>query len=249
MIPYIETHIVDECNLKCKGCSHFSSIAKPKKKDLMEFSKEFKRLSEITDIGTIRIMGGEPLLNNDFHLYCQLARGYFPNSKICLVTNGLLAKKLEQYTYLLNKNRITVVMSNYHLNQNKDIIEKFDSYEIHEKGQMYNISLDVKGSQDIQKAWEKCDITRYKWYYFQDGRMYNCCIGGNIETFLKHFNLDFGIGKEDISIDIFKHDIHEIDDFLNKPSRLCAYCNTFARERNLHDFAVSKGEISEWIYQ
>ena len=42
MIDYIETHLVDHCNLKCKGCSHFSGIAPPFFKDFDEFYKEMK---------------------------------------------------------------------------------------------------------------------------------------------------------------------------------------------------------------
>ena len=41
MIPYFETHITEACNLKCRGCSHFSVFAKPKHKDLKEFEDEF----------------------------------------------------------------------------------------------------------------------------------------------------------------------------------------------------------------
>ena len=37
MINYIETHIVDHCNLKCKGCSHFSGLAQPYFKDLAKY--------------------------------------------------------------------------------------------------------------------------------------------------------------------------------------------------------------------
>ena len=29
MIEYLEHHIVDHCNLKCAGCSHFSCLADP----------------------------------------------------------------------------------------------------------------------------------------------------------------------------------------------------------------------------
>lgn len=42
MIGYIETHIVDHCNLKCRGCSHFSGLADPYYKSLDEYEKEMK---------------------------------------------------------------------------------------------------------------------------------------------------------------------------------------------------------------
>ena len=64
-MKYIETHIVDHCNLNCRGCSHFSPLAKPYFKSLDEYKREFERLAEITNhyIQQIRIMGGEPFLH------------------------------------------------------------------------------------------------------------------------------------------------------------------------------------------
>ena len=50
MIPYFETHITEACNLNCRGCSHFSVLAKPKHKDLGEFEKEMKRMAEIEEL-------------------------------------------------------------------------------------------------------------------------------------------------------------------------------------------------------
>ena len=50
MINYIETHLVDHCNLNCKGCSHFSPlVGKPFYKDYNEFKKEIEQLSKITN--------------------------------------------------------------------------------------------------------------------------------------------------------------------------------------------------------
>ena len=37
MINYLEHHIVDHCNLKCAGCSHFSSIAPQWYEKLLDF--------------------------------------------------------------------------------------------------------------------------------------------------------------------------------------------------------------------
>ena len=72
MIPYFETHITEACNLNCRGCSHFSVLAKPKHKDLAEFEREYKRLAEIEEIHTMRLMGGEPLLNPNFMEYLRI---------------------------------------------------------------------------------------------------------------------------------------------------------------------------------
>ena len=242
MIPYFETHITEACNLKCRGCSHFSVFAKPKHKDLEEFEREFKRLSEIEEIGIIRLMGGEPLLNPDFMKYCRIARHYFPRTAISLVTNGILGHKLETHIDELNELRINVTISDYHLDkQNKNILT-----ELHEKGQLYNISLDPSGQQDADTMHYFCDIVLNHWYYFMDGRFYPCCIAGTIHDFWEHFDLDWGFNQDDLSIDIFNHTAEEIEEFISKPCKLCAYCDTLTRQRTYKPFSISEGKMEEW---
>ena len=242
MIPYFETHITEACNLKCRGCSHFSVFAKPKHKDIAEFEREFKRLAEIEEIGIIRLMGGEPLLNPDFMEYCRIARKYFPRTAISLVTNGILGYKLEPYKEELERLQINVTISDYHLDkQNKDI-----HTELHEKGQLYNISLDTSGSQDADTMHYFCDIVLNHWYYYMDGRFYPCCIAGCIHDFWNHFNLDWGFTQEELSIDIFNHTAEEIEDFISRPCKLCRFCDTLTRQRTYKPFSISEGKISEW---
>ena len=242
MIPYFETHITEACNLKCRGCSHFSVFAKPKHKDIAEFEREFKRLSEIEEIGIIRLMGGEPLLNPNFMEYCRIARRYFPNTSISLVTNGILGHKLVPYEDELKRLRINVTISDYHLDkQNKDI-----HTELHEKGSLYNISLDPSGKQDADLMHYFCDIRIYKWYYYMDGRFYPCCIAGTIHDFWNHFGLDWGITQEELSIDIFNHTAEEIEEFISKPCKLCRFCDTLTRPNTYKPFSISTGDIKEW---
>lgn len=60
-LDYLETHIINKCNLNCKGCSHFSNIVDDEDApvDITVFEKDFARLSELFDhIFTIRLMGG-----------------------------------------------------------------------------------------------------------------------------------------------------------------------------------------------
>jgi len=242
VIPYFETHITEACNLKCRGCSHFSVFAKPKHKDLKEFEREFERLSEIEEIGVIRLMGGEPLLNPDFMEYVRIARWYFPKSVIALVTNGILGDRLKPYKEELERLKIHVTISDYHLDkQNKEI-----QTELHEKGNLYNISLDPTGSQDADTAFLFCDIRINHWFYFMDGRFYPCCIAGTIKDFWEHFGLDWGMTPEELSIDIFTHTAEEIEAFISKPCKLCRFCDTARRPNTYQPFSISKGEMSEW---
>lgn len=248
MLGYIETHIVNHCNLKCRGCSHFSGLAKEYYKPLGDFEREMKALSEKEDIRTIRIMGGEPLLHPQWFNFLLVARAYFPNSQVVLVTNGILLSKLREYIDALNENQITVCLSEYHLKlKDRDILGKLKYREIHEKGNLYNISLDLNGKQDINEAYKYCDLARYGWYFFKDGRLYNCCIFANIDIFIEKFNADIQYDIDDISIDVATHTADEIEKFLTTPHKACKYCDTRKRMQTHIRHGISKEVIEEWI--
>ena len=247
MIPYIETHITEACNLKCRGCSHFSVFAKPKHKDLKEFKREFERLADIEDIKVIRLMGGEPLLNPRFMDYLYIARKCFPDSKLVLVTNGILGEQLLPHRAALVNLAVDVTMSNYHIHiQDLSILQKLPYTELHDKAELYNISLDPEGNRDPAEMFEKCDHRWSQCNFLKDGRVYPCAIAGTIHDFWDHFGLDWGIKDEDLGIDIFTHNAGEIEAFINSPCELCRFCATDVRLGTYKPFERSKGDIKEW---
>ena len=59
-------------------------------------------------------MGGEPLLHSELSEILPIARKYFPNSKIALVSNGLLIPKIdEQLIESIKNNNIFFNISLY----------------------------------------------------------------------------------------------------------------------------------------
>ena len=60
---YLEHHITDHCNLKCRGCSHFSPLAQEWFESVEDFKKDFSQLASLMPVNIIRLMGGEPLLH------------------------------------------------------------------------------------------------------------------------------------------------------------------------------------------
>lgn len=254
MINYIEHHIVDHCNLNCAGCSHFSPLAPQWFEDINDFKKDFNQLAQLTDVRTIRIMGGEPLLHPNFELFCAAARDFFPNSDIWIVTNGILLQKLdikEKALHACNTSKIGICVSNYSLNLNlEELLEGFKYRVIHWKNQMYNVGLSLMDLEKEQENFNSCDLHLNQWYYFQFGRLFPCCVSANIRHLAQHFNItDLNIPIEKSSISIYDHSINEIQNFLNNPILLCKHCNTFYRMHNHHQFTISKKELSEWTYQ
>lgn len=95
-LPYLEFHIADHCNLNCRGCEHYSGLVKsPHFPNFDRFERDMIQLHKfINDIGVIRILGGEPLLNPEINRYIELSRRLYPQSTLFVVTNALLLPKM-----------------------------------------------------------------------------------------------------------------------------------------------------------
>ncbi len=96
-LSYLEYHVADHCNLNCKYCTHYSPLVPhPVYTDYERFSADLRQLKKyIADIGVIRILGGEPLLNPELGRFIELTRELYPASIITVVTNGMLIDRLE----------------------------------------------------------------------------------------------------------------------------------------------------------
>ena len=44
ILPVLEVHLTDHCNLNCKGCSHFSNISDEFFLDKNDFERDLKEL-------------------------------------------------------------------------------------------------------------------------------------------------------------------------------------------------------------
>ena len=91
-VPFkIDVHVVEHCNLNCKGCSHYSPVAQKEFLDPKEYEKVLPCLARIEkSIGQIQLLGGEPLLHPQFPKLIRLTRSYLPHTKINVLSNGVL---------------------------------------------------------------------------------------------------------------------------------------------------------------
>jgi len=252
----IEVHIVEHCNLNCRGCNHFSSLAKEECLQPEQFEKDMKRLAELSkDYFAIKLLGGEPLLHPNITAFFDIARKYFPSTPIQVTTNGiLLTKQPDTFWQSCNKNKITVSISQYPIKLDKKEIKRitkehkvklvFNGSTAQER--MCKLPLDLSGSQDIKKSFEKCAISWGCCVTLREGRIYTCCIAAHIRFFNEYFNQNLAITEKDY-IDIYKAGSKkEIIDFLEKPFPFCRYCKT-SETKFAQRWGISKNEITEWI--
>lgn len=97
-LSYLEFHVADHCNLNCKYCTHYSPLVEGEVfTDFETWKKDIAQLKRyINDIGVIRILGGEPLLNPQLPEFIEYTRRLFPQSIITVVTNGTLLDRVSE---------------------------------------------------------------------------------------------------------------------------------------------------------
>jgi MoaA/NifB/PqqE/SkfB family radical SAM enzyme len=252
----VEVHVTEHCNLNCRGCNHFSCIAEEGYLEPEQFENDFKRLAELSkSYFAIKILGGEPLLHPRITGFFDIARKYFPSTPIQITTNGiLLLEQPEAFWQNCKKNKIIVSISQYPIKLDKKAIKRIA--KMHGVKMVYNgsttenrmckLPLDLTGSQNMKKSFQKCAISWGCCVTLREGRIYNCCIAAHIKFFNDYFNQNLVIGDDDY-VDIYKvNNKDEIIDFLEKPFPFCRYCDT-SKMQFAQRWGITKKEITEWI--
>lgn len=251
---HLEVNLVDHCNLNCKGCDHFSPLAKESYLDVNEFERDMKQLASLSPAwtgGVLSLLGGEALLHKDIVKFLEISRHYFPNIKIMLWSNGLLLKQHEDIFKDIKRLNIHLEVTTYPVKYNYEEIDKLaKKYKI-----LYNRSftdkvkkmcyfpLDLEGK--VRKEafigcghFNECRVLRH-------GKIYTCPIIPYSEHFNKYFNQNLQISPDDY-IDIYKvKGFDEIAQFCAKRPPFCRYCDVEHRKINL-DYEISKKSIQEW---
>ena len=97
VLPQVEMHIMDACNLNCRGCSHFSPIFPMNFPDFQSKINDVKALkSKIGHVEKFFILGGEPFLNPEIGDYSLEISKILPDSQLWIVSNGLLIPKVDE---------------------------------------------------------------------------------------------------------------------------------------------------------
>lgn len=88
-IPFLEMDLAHACDLKCRGCTHYSNYGLKGSVPFQEGEVWLRAWATRLTPGTFSFLGGEPLLNPDLLDYLRLAGLLWPDSKRILITNGL----------------------------------------------------------------------------------------------------------------------------------------------------------------
>ncbi|SEP40933.1 radical SAM protein [Propionispora vibrioides] len=250
IMPYLETNIIDSCNLKCKGCTHFSNLYTNNSiYDIELFKKDLSKLEENFNILYFRLLGGEPLLNPDLVQYIKITRTILPSTDIRIVTNGLLIlqQKEDVLFHVMKQYNISFDISSYQPTRKikHSIIKKLDAYDLRYRFSIdietFNALLTMHGKNNPQISQEKCFNRGCR--FLREGKLYKCPLDGLMYKYKEYFgidNLPIDSGVN-LYMDDFTGRINALDDAIS----LCKYCSE--KPRIFKWDVARKPEIDDWL--
>ena len=115
ILPDLEVHIADNCNLNCKGCTHFSPLFDSVGVNFESRINDIEGVrGKVDGIARLDILGGEPLLNHELDKYASTIRHMLPDTRISIFSNGILIPKLsDESLKVISDNNIGFMISLY----------------------------------------------------------------------------------------------------------------------------------------
>lgn len=252
----LEVHMVDHCNLNCKGCSHFCPIVKDRTHfaDIKEIARDIIRLNAIGCIPKLfKILGGEPLLHPQITESLEIFRGLLPHSKIVLWTNGLLLPTIPDIFFQRCEDfDIQIVVTPYGPVKNnekiKEVVDKhwFIVYDFYFNGEFWASPLgswDNPGNSTTN--FETCRLKQGHCLILEHGKIFQCPTAAFAYRLNEYFGTNYEVSENDYV------DIYNVWDerwfFINiyKPTPFCRYCTKECGQN--FEWGVSRRDYHEWI--
>lgn len=250
----LEVHVTEHCNLNCKGCFHYSPLAKPAFLDIIQYEKDMKRLSELfyNEAEYINLMGGEPLLNPDIIKIMKITRQYFKHSLIRIVTNGIMLNEMsDEFWRECQINDISVEPTEYPIGIDlESISEKAENFGVkykiyHSASTMSRQPLAINGEYDCTENFDKCPQAN-NWIQLRNGKLFTCITAAHIQNLIGEFDLKIHISDKNY-VDIYEaKSADEILERMASPIPLCRFCNLDGSVNNVPYSKTQKSRY-EWM--
>ncbi len=256
-LPVLEYTIVAHCILKCKGCLTASNVRKEFFDDPDWFEKQVKRIKELfSGVRSLRILGGEPLLHERLLDFIYIARRAFPDAELVIISNGLLIPNCSN-SFLRAIHKMDAIFS-ITVYQPTGVIKKKIirllsmnqvKYEFRGAVYVFRKSISLKKAYCAEDVFANCP----KCPSVVNGIL-ACEKYQELQIMRECFDIDVNDCEKGLAIDIFQTKLNgwEINDFLSKPSQLCAHCALYSGDPAAEFPWVcnhTKAEVSDWILE
>ncbi len=232
-LSYIEYHVAWHCNLKCKGCGHYSNLqSTPMFSDLGQYEKDLKQLHKfVRNISYIRLMGGEPLLNPDLDKFIEVTRKEFPFACIAVASNGLLIPSCDDSLLaLMNKMEVRFDITCYPptakiLDRINDKCKKSGvELIVSEPVTEFFASSDGSEISNAEDNWKDCESNKFHFLY--NGKLAVCGLPILVDVMHEKAQYKGTVAAED-AVDIYDSNLtsEKLIEKMNSPISMCKYCD------------------------
>lgn len=250
----IEFNLTDYCNLNCKGCTHYASLAPEDFLSIAELEADMRHLSGIRGHKKIRhiyLLGGEPLLYPHLSLAMKLARRHFQWAEISIFTNGLLLPRMDSdFWRNCRENNITLAITRYPIKFDYDNVIGICEREgvkhsiFGDRGVKYSFFRVRLDPEKRQSGW----LSHFRCYSFgcltvADGKLFPCPQSACVKHLNNRFGTAFQLEEGDYIPLSEITDTRQIYKLRNLPVPFCSYCSKSLPTPYEH----SKRDKSEWV--
>jgi organic radical activating enzyme len=111
----LELHVSHVCNLTCESCSHYSNQGHRGNLDLAQADAWMSAWSHRITVGSFCLLGGEPTIHPELSEFIPLVRRHWPQTRIEIVTNGLLLARHPDLPRVMAANgEVELIVSVHH---------------------------------------------------------------------------------------------------------------------------------------
>lgn len=251
-LAYLEVHLVDHCNLNCKGCDHLCPIADKWFADPNVYARDLKQLRKLfSEIHTICLLGGEPLLHPKIVRFLFSTRSCFPKAKIQIMTNGILLDSMPDSFWNGCKETSTEIIFDVYppLYQKEKYLVNLARAKgvrmISRRLSSFQTFINLKGDSDPNVSFQKCDFRVT--HQLQEGKLFTCIM----PMVVHYFNKRYGTHLPSAGwVDIYAPNLTGWDakKMLSRAFSTCRYCSPSLeqRARSTFQWSTSKLKMSEW---
>jgi hypothetical protein len=128
-IPYVEFYITNMCNLACPGCNRFNNYVFTGYQRWSDYADTYQQWAQEINIGSISILGGEPLMNPTFLDWVQGVNQLWPGRTIRIISNGFrLDRRADLYPLLQKHRNIELWIGIHNKQHKKEIVAKVHDF-------------------------------------------------------------------------------------------------------------------------
>jgi hypothetical protein len=188
-IRSVDLILTEKCSLKCVDCSNLMQYyEKPVDISLSELQKNLDELCCVADeVNEIRIIGGDPLMNRDFHQAIIYAAAKKNVNKVVVYTNGTISPSEEKISAIAHPKVFVFITTYGELSKRteplRELLHKYGIPSNMQPAYGWTNCADIKyqsrSAVDLELTFKNCCAKHFTTMTM--GRIFRCPFSANVE--------------------------------------------------------------------